>query len=180
MKKTILLILLIFLNFASFSQSLKNFPHKVILKDIDGNKVSSTTFYNFNKPIIIDFWATYCKPCIIKMDLYKKIYKEWQDKYDAKIISISIDEKKHQKNVLKLIKNRKWPFQFYFDENKELLRKLSSRKNVPQSLILDDNFNIQSHITGGIYFIVKDNKRSKFYLVSDYEDTLKKITKINQ
>jgi cytochrome c biogenesis protein CcmG/thiol:disulfide interchange protein DsbE len=179
MKKTILLILLLFLSFVSFSQNRKSFPHKVMLKDINGNRVSSTTFYNFDKPIIIDFWATYCKPCIQKIEFYKKQYKEWQDNYGVKIIIISVDEKRYQKDAIKITKNRKWPFQFYFDENKELLKELSKSELIPQSFIYNGNFNLQAHNNGGVITKIKDNKVIDIFLDPKYKNTLKKIS-VNQ
>ncbi len=43
--------------------------------------------------LLIDFWASWCKPCIAQFPEMKKIYQEYSDK-NFKILSVSIDRNK--------------------------------------------------------------------------------------
>ena len=47
------------------------------VKKLDGSKVNSNTFTNNGKPIIISFWATWCKPCKKELDAIHENYSDW-------------------------------------------------------------------------------------------------------
>jgi len=48
------------------------------LRDLDGNIVSLSDFRD--RPVILNFWATWCGPCRSEMPYIQQIYEEWQDK----------------------------------------------------------------------------------------------------
>jgi thiol-disulfide isomerase/thioredoxin len=120
----------------------KKFPHQVKLVDSLGIEFNSKNFNNNGKPIIVDFWASYCKPCIIKYNTLKGIYKEWREKTGVKIIIISIDNEERIKGAKSLIKKYDWPFEAYFDMNSELLEKIDGKGAVPRSFIYDGDYNL--------------------------------------
>ena len=65
---------------------------KVTLKDINGKAVSTDTLSNGGQPFIIDFFATWCKPCNRELDAISEVYEEWQQETGVKIIAVSIDQ----------------------------------------------------------------------------------------
>jgi thiol-disulfide isomerase/thioredoxin len=60
------------------------------VRDIDNKEISLSDFRN-KKFVLLDFWASWCKPCREDMPIMKKIYKVYREK-DLEIIGISKDD----------------------------------------------------------------------------------------
>lgn len=58
---------------------------------LDGRKVDLAALKG--KVVLIDFWATWCPPCVAELPNVKKAYQKYHDK-GFEIIGISLDEKK--------------------------------------------------------------------------------------
>lgn len=55
-----------------------------MLKDINGNAVKTDTLSNNGKPFIIDFFATWCKPCNRELNAINEVYQDWVDETGVK------------------------------------------------------------------------------------------------
>jgi len=53
------------------------------------------------KVVVVDFWATWCGPCIAEIPNMKKIYAEYKDK-GVEFIGVSLDQKKEDGGLDKL------------------------------------------------------------------------------
>ena len=53
----------------------------VDLKDISGKAVRTDTLQNGGRPLIIDFFATWCKPCNRELSAIQEVYDEWKARY---------------------------------------------------------------------------------------------------
>jgi peroxiredoxin len=104
--------------------------------DIEGKLLSLDQFKN--KIVLIDFWATWCPPCIDEMPNIVKTYEMYHDK-GFEIIGISLDENKNR--FLKFIENNNMTWRQYFDGKRgqnELARKYSI-DSIPSTFLLDAN-----------------------------------------
>ena len=59
------------------------------VKTLDGKTVNTSKFSNEGKPMIIDFWATWCKPCKKELDAISEVYADWQKETGVKLIAVS-------------------------------------------------------------------------------------------
>lgn len=137
MKKIIILSisLLLILTVNSQSQSAKTLP-KVNVKDLKGNTIDFSTIRNGDKPMIVDFWATWCVPCIRELNNIHKVYQDWQKETGVKFIAVSIDDARTTKKVAPFVAGRGWKFDFYLDENSDLKRAMGVT-NPPHTFIVN-------------------------------------------
>jgi len=106
------------------------------LKKLDGSKVNSSTFSNDGKPIIISFWATWCKPCKKELDNIAEEWDEWTKETGVKLIAISIDDTRSSGKVVTDVKTKGWKYEVYLDENQDFKRAMNVN-NVPHTFLVD-------------------------------------------
>ena len=76
------------------------------VKTLDGKSVDTNTFENDGKPIIISFWATWCKPCVLELNTIMDEYEDWQDETGVKLIAISIDDARNTAKVAPFVNGK--------------------------------------------------------------------------
>ena len=64
---------------------------KFTLKNITGDDVSLSDVLSENELVLVDFWASWCGPCIASFPVLKEMYAEYKDR-GFEIVTISIDE----------------------------------------------------------------------------------------
>ncbi len=122
------------------SKESKKIP-SVKLKDLRGRTVSSSSFSNDGKPIILNFWATWCKPCLLELNNIGEVYEDWVEETGVKLIAISIDDSRNSKRVAPLVSGRDWDYEVYLDENSDFRRAMNVT-NPPHTFLLDGEGNI--------------------------------------
>ncbi|MBR4643863.1 MAG: TlpA family protein disulfide reductase [Bacteroidaceae bacterium] len=109
---------------------------KILLKDINGKTVQTDTLSNGGKPFIIDFFATWCKPCNRELDAISEVYEDWQKETGVKIYAVSIDQAQNINKVKPLVDNHGWEYEVLLDPNGDLKRALGVQM-IPYVLIVD-------------------------------------------
>lgn len=92
------------------------------------------------KATIIDFWASWCKPCRRENPNVVKVYEKYHDK-GLEIISVSLDRDGQKSRWLKAIKDDKmnWHHVSNLKYWNEPVAQLYNVRSIPSTFILDEN-----------------------------------------
>ncbi len=107
--------------------------------DLNGKPLSIANYKG--KIVLLDFWATWCVPCVMELPNVQNVY----EKYHAQgfeIIGISLDEDKPTLEKFIQEKNMPWP---QFNDGKRFDNKLATKygvNSIPATILVDGDGNI--------------------------------------
>jgi len=107
-------------------------------RDINGDLFSIGSLARDNKPLIILFWATWCKPCIEEMDNIAEIYYDWQDEVGFELVAVSIDDTRSSSVIRSFVYGKDWPFRVLLDTNQDIMRAMNVTV-IPHYYLFDSN-----------------------------------------
>ena len=141
MKKLLFLaIILLQISFLSaqeiVSETIQSDIPSVEIKDIEGNVFNTSDIKNDGSPIIIDFWATWCKPCIKELMAIDENYADWQEETNVKVYAVSVDDSRSMHKVAPFVNGKGWEFEILIDPNGDFQRAMGV-VNVPHTFVDD-------------------------------------------
>ncbi|HON18092.1 MAG TPA: TlpA disulfide reductase family protein [Salinivirgaceae bacterium] len=125
------------LSIVAFGQRLPN----VELKTLQGKILSTSSIENNGKPILISFWATFCKPCIKELNALNDNYPDWKKETGVRIIAVSTDDSRSMARVAPFVASNGWTFDVYCDPNSDFKRAMNV-VNIPHMFLIDGKGNI--------------------------------------
>ena len=119
MKKIIVLISILFLGITLYAQEgiLERTIPSVDIKTMTGEMFNTSGIDNAGKPIVITFFALWCKPCLRELTAIADVYQDWQETTGVKLVAISIDDARSMQNVMPTVNGNSWEYEFYCDPN---------------------------------------------------------------
>ena len=143
MKKALIIILLFFgtVFFNGYGNQVPDFA----LKTMDGSAFNLSDHLG-KKIILIDFWATWCKPCKKLLKELDKIHKDYND--TVEVLAISIDDTSAFSRVESYIKGKRYSFTVLLDPESSVLRILNPSRVLPFTLMIDKKGDIVYTHTG--------------------------------
>ena len=140
MKKYLVILLATFLTSVNYIGQTKKLP-SIKLKDLSGKTIDMSQLKNDGNPMIISFWATWCKPCKVELNTIAEDYDDWVDETGVKLVAISIDDTRSSTRVEPYVNAQAWDYTVLLDPNGEFKRAMNVN-NVPHTFLVDGNGNI--------------------------------------
>lgn len=130
--------------FVGISASAQTLPD-VKLENLEG-KVFSTKDLADGTPMIISFWSTTCKPCIMELNAINDSLADWTEEVDMKVVAISVDDARTVSRARAMTSGQGWDdFVCLFDKNQDFKRAMNVSLT-PHTFIVDgDGTIVYSH-----------------------------------
>ena len=116
------------------------------VKTLDGKNRTTDSINNNGKPMLISFWATWCKPCVAELNAINENYADWQKETGIKVVAISVDDSRTMNSVPNFVNGRNWNYEVYCDPNGEFKRAMNVNL-VPHSFLINGKREIVSQHT---------------------------------
>lgn len=91
-------------------------------------------------PVLISFWATWCKPCIKELNELQKVYKNYREK-GFEILAVDVDGPRSVSKVRSMVKGLKWEFPVLWDKSRDIYRKYQVL-GIPHTILIDQSGDI--------------------------------------
>ena len=81
--------------------------------DLAGNEVNLTDF--FGKPIIVNFWASWCGPCQMEMPDFDAAYTSYKDEIEFLVVNMTDGSRETVEIASSFIEEKGYTFPVYYD-----------------------------------------------------------------
>mgnify|MGYP003485367072 FL=1 len=143
MKKLMFLMLAMMVGFGASAQSLPD----VKVENQEGKVISIQDLVD-GTPMIISFWSTTCKPCIMELNAINESLYEWLEEVDMKVVAVSVDDARTVSRARAMTQGQGWDdYVCVYDKNQDLKRAMNVSLT-PHTFVVDGKGNIVASHSG--------------------------------
>ena len=115
--------------------------------DAEGNAHKLSDFVG--KPVILNFWASWCGPCKSEMPDFEEVYVEYKDRIHFLMVNLTDGHQETVASAQKLITEKGYTFPVYFDTKLEAANAYYVY-SIPQTFFIDKEGNLVAYAQSAI------------------------------
>ena len=115
--------------------------------DLEGNEINLSDF--FGKPIIVNFWASWCGPCKMEMPDFDEAYQTYGNDISFLMVNMTDGSRETVEIASSFIEESGYTFPVYFDTNYSAAITYSV-SSLPTTYFMDTEGNLIAHARGAI------------------------------
>lgn len=131
---------------ASSSEALHPAPSFTVY-DAEGNAVTLDSLKG--KPIVLNFWASWCGPCKSEMPDFEKVYAEYGDRVTFAMVNMTDGQRETQEKAQAHIDKEGFTFPVYFDLDQDAANTYGVSA-IPTTYVIDADGNLVAYASGAI------------------------------
>ena len=132
---------------AAASQDTKTKAPDFTVSDGKGNSVKLSDMAG--KPVVLNFWASWCPPCKIEMPDFNKIYKETGNEIQFMMVDLVDGQRETVETGARYVREQGFSFPVYFDTRQEGAYAYGIR-SIPTTFFIDKDGYIVTGAQGAI------------------------------
>lgn len=115
--------------------------------DADGNAVKLSDL--FGKPIVLNFWASWCPPCKSEMPEFNEVYEEVGEDITFMMVDLADGQRETKEKGAQYVKEQGFSFPVYFDTKQDAANKYGIA-SIPTTIFIDKDGYIVTGAEGAI------------------------------
>lgn len=110
----------------------------VTVENVKGESFDTATLVEDGIPMIVSFWSTTCKPCIMELDAIYDALPDWAEEAEFKVVAVDTDDSRLLAKAKSFAQGRGWADEYVllFDKNKDFMRAMNVSV-VPHVFVID-------------------------------------------
>jgi len=129
------------------TQENQNPAPDVTLEDLEGNKVKISDLKG--KPVVLNFWASWCPPCKSEMPGFENLYQEYGDKIQFVMVNLTDGGRETKDTAMKYVNDMGYTFPIYFDTDMSAALAYNA-VSIPITYLIDSDGNIVAYASGAV------------------------------
>ncbi|MCL2043366.1 MAG: TlpA family protein disulfide reductase [Treponema sp.] len=111
------------------------------MTDWDGNMVKLSDFSG--KPVVVNFWASWCPPCVEEMPDFNRVYRELGSEVHFLMVNLVDGQRETVEIAKRFITGNGFSFPVFFDTGREGSRAYGIRA-IPTTLFINKDGNVSA------------------------------------